>query len=95
MFYGPRGQLLCEGRWQPPELAEEPVEALVEQHRALGIEPDEETAAVQWRRAEDVRPASGSPRPKRGSEPPPRLPKIEPLSVPGLSSHSARKWRNW
>ena len=54
VFHGPRGQLLYEGRWQPPELAEDPVEALIEEHRARGVEPDEETARVRWRSAEDV-----------------------------------------
>ena len=54
VFFGPRGQLLYEGRWQPPELAEDPVAALIEEHRALGVEPDEERARVRWKRADDV-----------------------------------------
>ena len=54
VFWGPRGQLLYEGRWQPPELPDEPVTALLEEHRALGVEPDEEAARVRWTRAADV-----------------------------------------
>ena len=54
VFYGPRDQLLYEGRWQPPELPEEPVEALIDEHRALGVEPDEGTARARWKREEDI-----------------------------------------
>ncbi|HUP53203.1 MAG TPA: hypothetical protein VM198_12050 [Longimicrobiales bacterium] len=53
-FYGPRGQMVFEGRWQPPELPNTPVEALIEEQRARGVEPDERTAGARWRREEDI-----------------------------------------
>jgi hypothetical protein len=54
VFFGPRGQLDYEGRWQPPELPEDVVEALLEENRALGIEPDWRTAGARWKREEDI-----------------------------------------
>jgi hypothetical protein len=53
-FFGPRGQMLFEGRWQPPELPNTPVEALIEEHRTRGVDPDERTAGARWKREEDV-----------------------------------------
>jgi hypothetical protein len=54
VFFGPRGQMVFEGRWQPPEVAEDAAQALINQNRALGIEPDERTAGARWKRADDV-----------------------------------------
>jgi hypothetical protein len=53
-FFGPRGQTVFEGRWQPPELPAEPVGALVAAHRARGFEPDEATAGARWQSEEDI-----------------------------------------
>ncbi|HUP51330.1 MAG TPA: hypothetical protein VM198_02550 [Longimicrobiales bacterium] len=53
-FYGPRGQMLFEGRWRPPALPDDPVEALVHEQRLRGVEPDAATAGARWRREEDV-----------------------------------------
>jgi hypothetical protein len=53
-FFGPRGQMLFEGRWQPPELPEDSVAAIIADHRAGGIEPDERTAGARWSREEDI-----------------------------------------
>jgi hypothetical protein len=54
VFYGPRRQLLFEGRRQPPDLPNTPVEALIEEQRARGVEPDERTAGARWKREEDI-----------------------------------------
>jgi hypothetical protein len=53
-FVGPMGQMRVEGRWEAPELAEDAVDALVEEHRARGIEPDAETAGARWKREGDI-----------------------------------------
>jgi hypothetical protein len=53
-FLGPRGQSVFEGRWKPPELPAEPVEALVAEHRTRGVEPDWATAGARWKREEDI-----------------------------------------
>jgi hypothetical protein len=53
-FFGPRGQVLFEGRWQPPQLPEDPVGALITGHRERGIEPDERTAGASWKTEEDI-----------------------------------------
>ncbi|HUP51263.1 MAG TPA: DUF222 domain-containing protein [Longimicrobiales bacterium] len=53
-FYGPKGQMLFEGRWQPPELPNTPVEALIEEQRARGVEPDELSAGARWKREDDI-----------------------------------------
>jgi hypothetical protein len=46
--------MLFEGRWQPPELPNTPVEALIEEQRTRGVDPDERTAGARWKREEDV-----------------------------------------
>jgi hypothetical protein len=46
--------MLFEGRWQPPALPNTPVEALIEEQGARGVEPDELTAGASWKREEDV-----------------------------------------
>ena len=53
-FHGPRGQMLCEVRWQPPELPDDVVAALVGENRRRGAEPDWRTASARWKRLEDI-----------------------------------------
>ncbi len=53
-FFDPRGGVHFEGRWEPPELPEDPVGALEAEHRARGIEPDWRTLGPRWRRLEDA-----------------------------------------
>ena len=48
-FVDPRGQVHFEGRWTPPELPTEPVDALVMTHRLLGVSPDAGTAGARWK----------------------------------------------
>jgi len=50
----PRGQLLFEGTWEPPELPEDALEALIEEHRGRGIEPDGQTAGARWKSEEEI-----------------------------------------
>jgi hypothetical protein len=55
VFYDPRGGAHSDGSWHPPELEEEnPVEALMEDTRARGAEPDGLTAGVRWKREADI-----------------------------------------
>lgn len=35
-------------------MPDDPVEALVEQHRAHGVSPDEHTAGARWNREQDI-----------------------------------------
>ncbi|MGE0159009.1 MAG: DUF222 domain-containing protein [Gemmatimonadales bacterium] len=53
-FLGPRGQMLFEGRWQSPELGADAAEALIEENRTRGIEPDGQTAGARWNREADI-----------------------------------------
>jgi hypothetical protein len=53
-FFGPMGQIHFEGRWEPPQLPEGPVEALVAANRARGAEPDEWTAGARWCGERDI-----------------------------------------
>ncbi|MEX2049009.1 MAG: hypothetical protein WEB90_05475 [Gemmatimonadota bacterium] len=53
-FFGPRGQTVFDGRWQPPDLPADPVEALVAEHRTRGIQPDWSTAGARWKSEEDI-----------------------------------------
>jgi hypothetical protein len=43
-----------EGRWEPPELPGDALEALIEEHRGRGIEPDGQTAGARWKSEEDI-----------------------------------------
>ena len=55
MFFAPGGRRMeYEGRWQAPELPADLVEALLEENRALGVEPDWRTAGARWKRVEDI-----------------------------------------
>jgi hypothetical protein len=42
------------GRWEPPELPGDALEALIEEHRGRGIEPDGQTAGARWKSEEDI-----------------------------------------
>jgi hypothetical protein len=53
-FLGPRGQMLFEGRWRPPELGEEAAQALIGENRDRGIDPDGQTAGARWKREADI-----------------------------------------
>ena len=48
MFIAPRGGFHYDGRWEPPELGDDPAEALVEANRRRGVEPDYWTAGARW-----------------------------------------------
>ncbi|HUF51971.1 MAG TPA: DUF222 domain-containing protein [Longimicrobiales bacterium] len=54
VFFDPRGQAHFDGSWQPPQLGPEPVTALLDEHRHLGVEPDEWTAGARWHRERDI-----------------------------------------
>ena len=54
VFFDPRGGTHFDGRWTPPELPDDAVAALVDEHRARGVEPDWRTAGARWKRLEDV-----------------------------------------
>jgi hypothetical protein len=54
VFVDPRGGTHYDGRWKAPELAEQPVRALVEANRRRGVEPDWRTAGARWRREDDI-----------------------------------------
>jgi hypothetical protein len=55
VFYDPRGGAHSDGSWHPPRLEEEnPVEALIEDTRARGADPDGWTAAARWKRQADI-----------------------------------------
>jgi hypothetical protein len=54
LFADRRGQAHFDGRWQPPVLSERAAEALIEENRRLGIEPDAWMAGARWRREEDI-----------------------------------------
>jgi hypothetical protein len=50
VFLDPRGGVHYDARPRAPELPSDPVAALVEEHRARGIEPDWGTAGRRWGR---------------------------------------------
>ena len=54
VFIDPRGGMHFDGGWQLPNLPEQPVEALVEQNRRGGIDPDAWTAGARWKRERDI-----------------------------------------
>ena len=54
MFSNPRGEWQFEGRWQPPELPERPVAALIQQNAFAGARPDAWTAGARWERERDI-----------------------------------------
>jgi hypothetical protein len=55
VFYGPRGGAHSDGSWHPPKLeAEDPVEALMEENRRRGTDPDSLAAGVRRKRKADI-----------------------------------------
>jgi hypothetical protein len=54
VFVDPRGGEHFEGGWRPPETGPEAVDALVDDHRRRGIDPDWRTAGARWKREGDV-----------------------------------------
>jgi hypothetical protein len=48
-FLDPHGQTHFDGRWTPPALPRRPVDALLEENRRLGLEPDARTAGARWK----------------------------------------------
>src|SRR5215211_3565692 len=54
VFFDPRGGAHFDGSWKPPELPEQPVEALVHANRLLGVEPDASTVGARWEREQDI-----------------------------------------
>jgi hypothetical protein len=54
VFHDPRGGAHYEGRWRPPELGEDVVEAMLAENRRRGADPDAWTAGARWRREADI-----------------------------------------
>ncbi len=54
VFVDPRGGTHYDARPKAPELAEDPVRALVEANRRRGAEPDWRTAGARWKREDDT-----------------------------------------
>jgi len=50
VFVDPRGGTHYEGRWQPPDLPEDPVGMLICDNHARGADPDWRTAGARWKR---------------------------------------------
>ena len=53
MFFTPKGKVLFEVA-PPPELAPDPVEALVRGNRKRGVTPDAHSATSRWRWDRDI-----------------------------------------
>ena len=53
VFFTPRGNALFEAP-PPPELAPDPVEALLRGNRERGVTPDWRSGAPQWKRDHDI-----------------------------------------
>jgi hypothetical protein len=53
-FIDPKGQVHLSHRTAPPRLQTDPVNVLLEDHRARGIEPDYLTAGARWKRDADI-----------------------------------------
>jgi hypothetical protein len=54
LFVDPRRQMHFDGGWQPPQIGEHGVDALFEEHRERGIEPNARTAGARWERGRDI-----------------------------------------
>ena len=54
MFLDPRGGFHYDGRWKPPELAENPTAVLVEENQRRGVRPDYWTAGARWEWGADI-----------------------------------------
>ncbi|HUF49555.1 MAG TPA: DUF222 domain-containing protein [Longimicrobiales bacterium] len=66
-FVDPRGQAHFDGGWQPPPLGERPVDALLDEHCRLGVEPNAWTAGARWQRERDIPDGSTAARRRRCS----------------------------
>jgi len=53
-FIDPRGQVHFDPRPHRPELPPDPVDALIEQNRSRGADPDFYTAGARWKREADI-----------------------------------------
>jgi hypothetical protein len=51
VFFDPRGGLSYDGRWQPPTLPDDALNALIEEN---GIEPEGWTPSARWEREADI-----------------------------------------
>ncbi|MEJ2204870.1 MAG: DUF222 domain-containing protein [Gemmatimonadota bacterium] len=54
IFVDPRGREHFDGGWRAPEVGPEAVDALVEDQRRRGIDPDWRTAGARWKREDDI-----------------------------------------
>jgi hypothetical protein len=54
LFIDPRGHEHFDGRWKPPQLEREPVDALVSDNARSGVEPDAWTASARWKYERDI-----------------------------------------
>jgi hypothetical protein len=54
VFFDLRGGAHFDGSWQPPELSERPVAALLRGNRRRGVEPHAWTASARWEREADI-----------------------------------------
>ena len=54
VFYDPRGGTHFDGRWRAPEVKGDLVEALLEENRSRGVEPDGWALGARWKREEDI-----------------------------------------
>jgi len=54
VFYDPRGGTHFDGRWKAPKLEGDLVEALLEDNRSRGVEPDGWALGARWKREADI-----------------------------------------
>jgi hypothetical protein len=54
VFFDPRGGSHYDGRWEPPNLPDDPVSALMNSNRLRGIDPDGWIACARWEREADI-----------------------------------------
>ncbi|MGH7503641.1 MAG: DUF222 domain-containing protein [Longimicrobiales bacterium] len=54
VFLDPRGGTHFDGSWEPPELPEQPVAALIQANERLRVEPGEWTSSGRWEREADI-----------------------------------------
>jgi hypothetical protein len=54
VFRDPRGHEHYDGGWRPPPPGEQPVQALIDANRRLGIVPDPMTLGARWRGEADI-----------------------------------------
>jgi len=54
VFFDPRGGTHFEGRWQMPEIDDDPAGALVKKNRLRGVNPTGWTASARWKHEADI-----------------------------------------